>query len=114
MRHPNKHIQAVIDEATAIGWRLIRKEIAMVHQFTAKLLEPESGGETTNFCERLYARAADATSASQGGTVLVSFDREAESLEQALRSAIADIVAAGGTVDSLEIEREEIAQWLAS
>ncbi len=86
----------------------------MVHQFTAKLSEPESGTETTSFCERLYGRAADATSSSRGGVVLVSFDREAESLEQALRSAIADIVAAGGTVASVEIEREEIVQWLAS
>ena len=86
----------------------------MVHQFTAKLSEPESGLETTTFCERLYARAADATSASRGGTVLVSFGREGDSLEQALRSAIADIVAAGGTVNSVEIEREEIVQWLAS
>lgn len=86
----------------------------MIHQFTAKLSEPESGPETTSFCERLYARAADVTSVSRGGVVLVSFDREAESLEQALRSAIADIVAAGGTVASVEIEREEIVQWLAS
>ncbi len=86
----------------------------MVHQFTAKLSDPESGAETTSFCERLYARATDVTSASRDGLVLVSFDREAESLEQALRSAIADIVAAGGTVSSVEIEREEIVQWLAS
>lgn len=86
----------------------------MAHQFTAKLSDPESGTETTNFCERLYALATDATSTSRGGVVLVSFDREAESLEQALRLAIADIGAAGGTVASAEIEREEIVQWLAS
>jgi hypothetical protein len=86
----------------------------MIHQFTAKLADPKSGTETTNFCERLYARATDATGGSRGGIVTVSFDREAESLEQALRSAFANIVAAGGTEDSVEIELGEIVQWLAS
>ena len=85
----------------------------MTHQFTAKLADPEAGLATTEFCERLYAQAADATCASRGGAVCVTFDREAESLETAVRSAIADIVAAGGTVAAVEIEQEEIVQWLA-
>lgn len=77
----------------------------MTHQFTARLTDPEAGSGTTEFCDRLYGCAADATCASQSGVVCVSFDREAESLETAVRSAIADIVAAGGTVASVEIER---------
>ncbi len=85
----------------------------MIHQFTARLTEPEAGSDTTAFCERLYAHATDATCSSRGGVVCVSFDRESESLETALRSAIADIVTAGGTVAAIEIEQEEIVQWLA-
>ena len=84
----------------------------MVHQFTAKLVEPESGATTTAFADRLYEIADDITCVSFGTTVIVEFDREADSLEQAIRSAIADIVHAGGTVASVEIEHAEIAQWL--
>ena len=85
----------------------------MIHQFTARVADPEAGLATTEFCDRLYGRAADATCSTRGGVVRVSFDRDAESLETAVRSAIADVVAAGGTVASVEIEQQEIGQWLA-
>ena len=84
----------------------------MIHQFNAKIVEPESGSATTGFAERLYGIASDATCRSKGTTVFVEFDRDADSLEQAIRSAIADIVQAGGTVASVEIEQPEISQWL--
>jgi len=83
----------------------------MIHQFVAKLAEGENGMKTAAFVERLYGRATDSTCSSRDGDLFVAFDREADSLESALRTAIADIVAAGGTVASIEIEREEI-QWL--
>ncbi len=84
----------------------------MNHEFIAKLTEPESGTATTEFAERLYGIASDLTCISRNGIVFVEFDRDATSLEQAIRSAIADIVKAGGTVASVEIEKDEIAQLL--
>ena len=83
-----------------------------IHKFIAKLTEPESGPATSEFAERLYGIASDLTCVSRNGTVFVECDRDATSLEQAIRSAIADIVQAGGTVESVEIEKDEIAQLL--
>jgi hypothetical protein len=95
MRHPNKHIQAV-----------------MIHQFTAKLAATESGPATTALAERLYGVAADAVFVSRNGEVCVIFDREADTLEEAVRSAISDIASAGARVLKIEIEHEEFAAWL--
>ena len=53
----------------------------------------------------------DATVGSSCGIAKVSFAREAPSLQEAIRSAIADIQQAGAVVDRVQIEHEELAAW---
>jgi hypothetical protein len=84
----------------------------MIHQFTAKLATAETGSETTALAERLYGIAANALFVSRNGEVCVTFDREANTLEDAVRSAIADIARAGARALKIEIEHEEFAAWL--
>lgn len=50
------------------------------------------------------AGCTDATAWQSEGVVFVGFDRRAESLEQAMRSAIADVQKTGCTVTKVEIE----------
>ena len=84
----------------------------MIHQFTAKLATPETGPETTAIAERLYGITTDALFVSRDGEVRVTFDRDADTLEEAVRSAIADVSRAGARVLKIEIEHEEFAAWL--
>jgi hypothetical protein len=84
----------------------------MIHQFTARLATAESGPETTALAERLYRIATDALFVSRNGEVCVTFDRDADTLEDAVRSAIADVARAGARVLKIEIEQEEFAAWL--
>jgi hypothetical protein len=64
---------------------------------TAPALTPEE-------CEALYeAGCDDGTIVTRNKVTFVAFDRKAASLEQAIRSAIADVRAAG-----LEVERVEM------
>jgi hypothetical protein len=53
----------------------------------------------------------DGTAGSSCGIATVSFAREAPSLEEAIRSAIADIQRAGCRVECVQIEHEELAAW---
>ena len=46
----------------------------------------------------------DATPASRDGLAWVHFDREAPSLEEAIRSAVAQIQSAGFTVSKVELD----------
>jgi len=84
----------------------------MIHQFTARLATAETGADTTALAERLYGIASDALLISRGGEVFVTFDRDADTLERAVRSAIADVARAGSRVLKIEIEHEEFAAWL--
>jgi hypothetical protein len=84
----------------------------MIHQFIARLATAEAGPDTTALAERLYSIASDGLLVSRGGEVFVAFDREADTLEQAVRSAIADVARAGARVLKIEIEHEEFAAWL--
>lgn len=83
----------------------------MLFQFHCRLREHEQGAATTEFTDRLYGRIGDATVVSRAGVVFVGFDREAESLEEALRAGIAGIRAAGGTVVEIILEPAEVARW---
>ena len=83
----------------------------MLFQFDCRLREREQGDATTEFTDRLYGRVGDATVVSRAGAVLVGFDREANSLEEALRAGIADISEAGGTVAEIILEPAEVARW---
>jgi hypothetical protein len=55
---------------------------------------------------RLYARCKDGTLVTAGDVSYVDFDRHADSLENAIRSAIADVQAAGFRVRRVEIETD--------
>jgi hypothetical protein len=64
---------------------------------------------TDDVANRLYAVCTDATAVSRDGVAFLHFDRSAASLEEAMRSAVADVMAAGCTVAKLEIAADELA-----
>jgi len=56
-------------------------------------------------CDALYdAGCDDGTVVTREGTTHIAFDREAESLEAAVRSAVADVRAAGLEVARVEMD----------
>jgi hypothetical protein len=55
------------------------------------------------------AGCGDGTPFSSEGTAAIGFSRRAESLEAAIRSAIADVQKTGCAVDSVKIEAETLA-----
>lgn len=64
---------------------------------------------TEELAEALAAAGCDdGLAGSSGGVVAVMFDREAESLEQAVRSAIADVQKAGCRAAWVRIEPEDL------
>ena len=65
---------------------------------------------TDELAERLFAAGCDDGSPSSScGITRVVFDREAGSLEEAIRSAIANVQAAGCVVARVEIEPPQLA-----
>lgn len=75
----------------------------MVYEFTVVL-----GGQdvmTADMAEALYvAGCDDGHPWSSEGAAAVTFDREADCLESAIRSAVADVQKAGFSVKRVEIE----------
>lgn len=58
-----------------------------------------------NDCDSLYeAGCDDGTVVTRDGVTYIAFDREAESLEEAIRSATADVRAAGFEVARVEMD----------
>ena len=65
---------------------------------------------TEDLAEALAAAGCDdALAGSSGGACAVIFDRQAESLEQAVRSAIADVQKAGCHAAWVKIEPQDLA-----
>ena len=65
--------------------------------------------------DALYeAGCSDGSLASGDGQAWIGFDREADSLLSAVRSAIANIGQVGLKIDRVEIDQEEVAQWPAA
>ena len=58
--------------------------------------------------EKLYGICQDGTLASRAGVGHVRFHRDADSLEEALRSALRDVHAAGFTVARVEMEPDDV------
>ncbi|MFO7904705.1 MAG: hypothetical protein ACQESR_07765 [Planctomycetota bacterium] len=54
--------------------------------------------------DAFYGRASDATLSGSEGKTVVHFDREASSLDDALRSALADIQAQGWQVLDITVD----------
>jgi hypothetical protein len=60
--------------------------------------------------DKLFAAGCDdGTPSSCGGTVSIDFSRDANDLESAIRSAIADVISAGYVVDRVQIEADAAA-----
>lgn len=80
-------------------------------KFSFTLILAGSPELTDDLAEGLYtAGCDDGSPGMSNGVTLIDFHREAESLEAALRSAIADVNAAGCTVARAEIEDAVVGQ----
>lgn len=74
------------------------------HEFTFVLTAPPT--EAT--AETLYSICQDGTLASRAGVGHVRFHRDADTLEEALRSALRDVNAAGFSVARVEMEPDDV------
>lgn len=64
---------------------------------------------TEELADRLFAAGCDdGTPGSCCGVAVIDFHRESESLEAALRSALAQVNAAGESVERVQIEAEAL------
>ncbi len=85
----------------------------MLWQFTITIKDLDEFNDAQS--DALYeAGCSDGTLCSRDGSAYIHFDRESDSLEKAIRSAIANIGAAGLEIDHIEIDREELAEWPAA
>jgi hypothetical protein len=76
------------------------------HEFTLILTADPSEDEA----DKLYGLINDGTIATRAGVPQIHFHREAGSLEDALRSAIADVRTGGFDVLRVEMRPEEICE----
>ena len=58
--------------------------------------------------DAIYARCADSSLLVDGEVTLLRFQRQAASLQDAIRSAIADVNAAGYRVGQVELEADSV------
>ena len=80
-----------------------------VYTFTVVLADQTE--LTEDLAEALVdAGCDDGSSRSCDGVVSIDFDRDADSLEQAIRSAIADVQKAGCRLARVEIEADALAE----
>lgn len=78
------------------------------HEFTLILTVDPNEEEA----DRLYGIFNDATLATIAGVPQIRFHREAPSLEEAIRSAMANVRTAGFDVARVEIEPDVVAQQM--
>ncbi len=76
------------------------------HEFTLVLSADPNDEEA----DRLYGILRDGTISTIAGVPQIHFHREAPSLEEAIRSAIADVRSAGFDVTRVEMQPEAVAQ----
>lgn len=76
------------------------------HDFTLVLATDPTEDEA----EKLYAAFDDGTISTTSGMPYIHFHREANSLEEAIRSAINDVFGAGIDVARVEIEPDSLPQ----
>ena len=68
---------------------------------------------TEELANRIYEAGCDDSSpSSSNGRVEICFDRESATLQEAIRSAVTDVGKAGLTIDRVEIDSEEMADWM--
>jgi hypothetical protein len=81
-----------------------------IYRFTLVL---DASELTEDLADALFQAGCDDGSPGQcNGVVTVEFDREAASLEEAIRSAIAAVNAAGSTVSRVEIQPDQMVATL--
>ncbi len=76
------------------------------HYFTLILTRDPSDDES----DLLYGKIDDGTISTIAGVPQISFHRESESLESAIRSALKDLQSSGFTVARVEIEPASVLQ----
>lgn len=82
-----------------------------MHKYDFTLILTESLELTNDLADALFAAGCDdGTPGTCNGVFSIDFHREAKSLEEAMRSAIKDVRAAGYEVARVEIEAEAIVQ----
>ena len=82
-----------------------------MHKYDFTLILTESLELTDDLADALFAAGCDdGTPGTCNGVFSIDFHREAMSLEEAMRSAIGDVRAAGYGVARVEIEAEAIVQ----
>lgn len=82
----------------------------MIWHFTIRLKGVDV--MTDELIDALFvAGCTDGTPASSEGSAWIGFDREANALDAAIRSAVADVRRAGCAIERIEIEHEELSQW---
>ena len=82
------------------------------YEFEVVLDITEDGDNTTTLVDRLYSGGCDdALSVSRNGQVSLVFDRSAESLEQAIQSALDDIATANVPIREVLLTTEAIENW---
>ena len=70
---------------------------------------------TDSLCDRLFeAGCDDASPGVTAGVTDIPFDRRAASLEEAVRSAIAQVRAVGLEVESVVLDRQDLDRFLAA
>ena len=81
--------------------------------FTVTLAPSAIVDDLDRIADVLYGgRCDDSAVHSAGPTVFVSFDREAESLDEAVKSALADLRAKGLEPARVELDRDDLAPLL--
>jgi hypothetical protein len=76
------------------------------HEFTLVLTADPNDEQA----DRMYGTFDDGTIATVAGVPQIHFHRDAESLEQAIRSAIGDVRSVGFDVARVEMEPNAVAQ----
>lgn len=76
------------------------------HEFTLVLTADPDDEQA----DRMYGTFDDGTIATVAGVSQVHFHRDAESLEEAIRSAVGDVRSVGGDVARVEMEPNAVAQ----
>lgn len=74
------------------------------HEFTLILTLPPTEAKAEEF----YGICNDGTLAIRAGVGRIQFHRDADSLEEALRSALSDVGAAGFTVERVEMKPDAV------
>jgi hypothetical protein len=82
----------------------------MIYDFTLILKQHDLDDDALlDLSDRVYGAGCDDSSVSScDGVISVSFDRESDTLEAAIRSAVGQVLRTGVTVEHVRIEAEAV------